>query len=157
VTGLEVVVGFLVAWVVRKGRRVAGRVDAEVDQVLDASLDRLHEVVVGKLGRDPSVEKLHAEVEQSGAASPRTQDRVRLALEDATEGDSDFAAALQAALTRVQTVQGAGGARAGHQGVAISGDVRADHGGVAFGGVTGGSVSLEGERRDPSSPGRPQA
>ncbi len=156
-TGLEVVVGFLVAWVVRKGRRVAGRVDAEVDQALDASLDRLHEVVVGKLGRDPSVEKLHAEVEQSGAASPRTQDRVRLALEDATEGDSDFATALQAALTRVQTVQGAGGATAGHQGVAISGDVRADHGGVAFGGVTGGSVSLEGERRDPSSPGRPQA
>jgi hypothetical protein len=157
VTGLDVVVGFLVAWVVRKARWVAGRVDAEVDQALDASLDRLHEVVVGKLGRDPSVEKLQAEVEQSGTASPRTQDRVRLALEDAVEEDSDFAAALGAALSRVQTVQGAGGARAGRQGVAISGDVRADHGGVAFGGVTGGSVSLDSEQRDPSSPGRSQA
>jgi hypothetical protein len=155
--GLDVVVGFLVAWVVRKARRVAGRVDAEIDQALDASLDRLHEVVVGKLGGDPSVEKLQAEVEKSGTASPRTQDRVRLALEDAVEEDSDFAAALEAALSRVQTALGAGGARAGHQGVAISGDVRADHGGVAFGGVTGGSVWLESERRDPSSPGRPQA
>jgi hypothetical protein len=39
----------VIAWVIRKARRLGGRLDAEADRVIDASLDRLHEVVSAKL------------------------------------------------------------------------------------------------------------
>src|SRR5260221_7134951 len=45
-----VVAGYVIAWAVRKARRVGGRLDAEADGVIDAGLDRLHEVVAGELG-----------------------------------------------------------------------------------------------------------
>jgi hypothetical protein len=48
------VAGYVIAWAVGKARRVGGRLDAEADQVIDASLDRLHEVVAGKLAGHPS-------------------------------------------------------------------------------------------------------
>jgi hypothetical protein len=41
-----VVAGYVVVWAVRKARRVAGRLNAEVDTVIDAGLDKLHDVVV---------------------------------------------------------------------------------------------------------------
>ena len=44
-----VAVGYVIAWAVRKARRVGGRLDSEVDEVIDAGLDRLHEVVAAKL------------------------------------------------------------------------------------------------------------
>jgi hypothetical protein len=134
-TGLEIVVGFLASWAVRKARRVGMRFDVEVDQALDAGLDRLHEVVVGKLGEEPALVKLTTEVEQSGEASTRTQERVRLALEDAAETDSGFASDLAAVVQQLQDIQRqAGVAVAGQHGVAISGDVYADRGAVAIGG-----------------------
>lgn len=154
VTGLEIVVGFLVAWAVRKSRRVAGRVDAEVDQAMDAGLDRLHKLVAGKLTGEPSLAKLQAEVEESGSASPRTQDRVRLALEDAAENDTVFTAELATVVKQLQASGQHAGPTAGDHGVAITGGVRADGSGIAIGGVTGGHVSLPGERPDPSAPGR---
>jgi hypothetical protein len=154
--GLEIVAGFLVAWAVRKVRRVGTRVDAEVDQALDAGLDRLHELVAGKLGQEPALVKLTTEVEQSGEASSRTQERVRLALEDAAETDSGFASDLAAVVEHLQDIQGqAGVAIAGQHGVAVSGDVQADRGAVAIGGVSGGTVSI-GLPPDPPSPGGTQ-
>lgn len=153
-TGLEIAVGFLVGWAVRKIRRVGQRVDAEVDQTLDSGLDRLHELVSSKLGGEPALIKLVAEVEQSGEASPRTQERVRLALEDAAENDAGFASELAALVQQLQDVQHqAGVVIAGQQGVAISGGVQADRGAIAVGGVTGGTVSI-GVPPDPSAPGR---
>ncbi len=44
-----VVAGYVIAWAVRKVRRVGGRLDKETDEVIDASLDRLHEVVAARL------------------------------------------------------------------------------------------------------------
>jgi hypothetical protein len=155
VIGFEVAVGFLIAWVVRKMGRVGQRVDTEVDQVLDAGLDRLHDVVAAKLGSDPALEKLQSEAGESGEVGPRTQARVRLALEEAAEQDPAFAAEFEAAVAQVQAAQrGDGGASAGDRGVAVTGGVHADHGGVAVGGVTGGSVSF-GERQDPPRSVRP--
>lgn len=152
-TGLEIVAGFLVTWAVRKGGRVGRRVDAEVDQAIDAGLDRLHELVAGKLGQDPALLKLTTEVEQSGEASSRTQERVRLALEDAAETDSGFASDLAAVAEQLQDIQRQTGvAIAGQHGIAVSGDVQADRGSVAIGGVSGGTVSI-GRPPDPSTPG----
>ena len=61
-----VVAGYVIAWAVRKARRVAGRLDAEADEVIDAGLDRLHEAVVAKLGGHPVLEEL----DEEAAAEP---------------------------------------------------------------------------------------
>jgi hypothetical protein len=151
--GLEVVVGFLVAWFARKAGRVGRRLDGMADEVLDAGLARLHEVVASKLSGEPALEKLAAEAGESGEAGPRSEARVRLALEDAVEEDPAFAAELDAAVARVREAGGVVGATTGDHGVAVTGGVHADRGGVAIGGVTGGSVAVE-SRQDPSGPDR---
>jgi hypothetical protein len=153
--GIEVAVGFLIAWVVRKAGRVGRRVDAEVDQVLDAGLGRLHDLVVAKLSGDPALERLQIEAGESGEVGTRTQARVRMALEEAAAQDPAFVAELEAAVAQVQAAQPGGGqAWAGEHGVAVAGGGHATDGGVAVGGVTGGSVSF-GERRDPPRSARP--
>lgn len=134
VIGFEVAVGFLIAWVVSKVGRVGRRVDSEVDQVMDAGLDRLHDLVAVKLGGDPALEKLQSEAGERGEVGPRTQARVRMALEEAVEQDPAFAAEFEAALAQAQAAQrGDGGVSAGERGVAVADGVRADNGGVAFG------------------------
>lgn len=157
VTGIEVALGFLVAWALKKAKRVAQRADTEVDRALDAGMDRLHDLVSRKLGPDPALAKLQTEVEESGAASTRTQDRVRLSLEDAAETDTDFAAQLEKLASELETLQGQAGVTAGDHGTAVGGDVNlhAEGGSVAAWQV--GNVSFGGDRPDPSSPGRPTA
>ena len=98
VVGLELVAGYLVAWVVRKARRAGQGLDAEVDHAMDLGLDRLHEVVAEKLGDDPAVTKVEVEATRDGQLSERTHRRVQDAVEEAAEEDAAFAAALQAAL-----------------------------------------------------------
>jgi hypothetical protein len=137
--GLEVAVGFLIAWFARKAGRAVRRLDGTADAVVDAGADRLYEVVTAKLGDDSALKQLAIEAAATGDAAPRTQDRVRLALEDAAEQDPAFAADLQNAMAPLQ---------AGHHGAVIGGDVR---GGIVIGNVSG-SVSF-GERPDPSEPG----
>lgn len=142
-TGLEIAVGFLVGWAVRKFRRAAQGVDAEVDRALDTGLDRLHDLVSSKLGADPALAQLNTEVEQAGQPSDRTQQRVQLALEEAADSDTAFATDLTAILEHLQNLeQQAGGSTTGRHGVAISGGVHADRGSVAIGGVTSGNVSI---------------
>jgi hypothetical protein len=145
VTGLEVVVGFLVAWVVRKANRVGQRADEIADEALDAGLDRVHALVSAKLGTDPALERLELEAGDTGEVGTRTQARVRMALEEAVEEDATFAAELDQAVRAVPSQ-----AQAGAQGVAITGGVNATRGGIAIGGVTGGSVSFQ----DPTGPAR---
>ena len=82
VTGVELLLGAVIGWAVRKARRVGGRVDGQVDEALDAGVDRLGELVAGKLGADPALVKLESEA-AAGEVSQRTRDRVRLAVEDA--------------------------------------------------------------------------
>ncbi len=66
-TGVEMPVGYVCACVVGKGRRVAGRADAEVGRGLDAGMDRVHDLVglvrrkldqlvEGLRGREPAAE-----------------------------------------------------------------------------------------------------
>jgi hypothetical protein len=118
-SGIEVAVGCLFAWAVRKARRVAGRADTEVDRGLDAAMDHLHEVVSRKLGQDSALARLAEEAEE-GREEPtgRTRQRLQLALEDAGEHDPDFAEALRQAVAQVQAASGPGGG-GGH---AVSGN-----------------------------------
>ena len=98
VVGLELVAGYLVAWMVQKVRRAGDRLDGEVDYAMGVGLDRLHEVIAGKLGDDPAVARLEVEAGQDGQVSERTRRRVQDAVEDAVEQDTAFAAVLQVVL-----------------------------------------------------------
>jgi hypothetical protein len=100
--GLELVAGFLVAWVVRKARRVGGRLDEEFDAATDVGLERLHEVIAERLGGDPAVSKLEEEATRTGEVSDRTARRVTDAVDEAAEADRVFADALLAAVAKIQ-------------------------------------------------------
>lgn len=98
-SGVEIVVGYVFAWAVRKARRVAERADAEADRALDAGMDRVHALVSRKLDQDPVLERVREEAEAGqGEPSGRTRQRLVLALEDAIERDKEFAEALEKAL-----------------------------------------------------------
>lgn len=100
--GLELVAGYLVAWGVRKLRRVGARLDEETDEVIDAGLDRLHDAVAAKLGADPALGKLEDEVSQGLEPSDRTLRRVQDAVEEAAVDDPEFGATIEALLARLE-------------------------------------------------------
>jgi hypothetical protein len=100
--GLELVAGYLVAWGVRKLQRVGKRLDEQTDEVIDAGLDRLHDAVAAKLGTDPAVVRLDAEVSQGLEPTDRALRRVNDAVEEAGEEDPDFAALIQALVARLE-------------------------------------------------------
>ncbi|MEN3307603.1 MAG: hypothetical protein V7603_3805 [Micromonosporaceae bacterium] len=148
-TGVELVAGYLVAWAVRKARRVAGRADAQVDRALDAGLDRLRDVVSQRLPGDAALARLAAEAAERGDVSERTRQRVALAVEEAAEQDPRFAATVA---ELVGTLAGGAGVAvvAGDHGLAAGGGVgiRASGHGVAAG-VIGGQLSIA----NPPGPG----
>jgi hypothetical protein len=139
-----VVVGYLIAWVVRKARRAGGRLDAEVDAAVDAGLDRLHEVVSAKLGADPAWLDLRDEAAATGQVSRLTGQRVKLSLDAAATKDRPFAEALVELVGRLQAVESPGATAVGAGSTAVAGDVdvRAESGSVAAWTITGG-VHLE--------------
>lgn len=104
--GLDVAVGFLASWAVSKGKRLGRGLNTEANFAVDSVLGRLHEVVATKLTGDPSLAKLQSEAVTSGAVSTRTKERVRLALEDASDGDPYFADQLQSVLRELQAAEG---------------------------------------------------
>jgi hypothetical protein len=141
------------AWAVHKAKRVAGRVDAEVDHALDAGMDRLHDLVSRKLGEDPALMK-PAEEAEAGQDKPsdRTRRRVQDALEEAAEQDPGFAEALDRAVKKLQALpRQAGGVSAGENGVAVGKDVNisAPHG------VAGWHIDTV-NIGNPPQPGTPQ-
>lgn len=101
-TGLELVAGYLIAWGVRKFKRAGKRLDEEADEVMDAGLDRLHDAIAAKLGRDPALVKLEADVSQGVDPSERTVRRVQDAVEEAAEDDPGFGAVIEALLARLE-------------------------------------------------------
>ncbi|MFE4977747.1 hypothetical protein ACFRAR_37295 [Kitasatospora sp. NPDC056651] len=104
--GVELAVGYLFAWAVSKARRVAGRADAEVDQALDAGMDRLHDVVATRLGREPALESVTREVTDGREEpTPETRNQLELALTDTASRDAEFAEALQRAVEQVRAAQ----------------------------------------------------
>jgi hypothetical protein len=143
VTGVEIAVGYLIAWLVRKAKRVGGRADAEVDRGLDAGMDRLHELVSAKLGADPALERAQEEAEASlGEPSERTRRRLVDALDEAAERDTDFAQALARAVAAVQAAGPVDIAR--YTGTAkASGGGSASTGVVRPGGSGDGSATAE--------------
>ncbi|MEU2712302.1 hypothetical protein [Streptomyces sp. NPDC007205] len=158
VTGAEIAVGYVFAWLVAKARRAAGRADAEVDRGLDAGMDRLHDLVSRKLGQDPALQRAREEAE-AGQTEPsdRTQRRLTDALEDAGERDAAFAEALENLVKELQDSAGPGrgGVSASRDGQAIGGnvDIRAEGGSAAalkMGDVTIGSAG------NPRQPGPDQ-
>jgi hypothetical protein len=142
VTGLELVAGYLVAYVVRKGRRVPMRADAEVDRILEASLGRLNALVSQKLGEDVALQQLQQEASSEGIAKQHTAQRVQSAVEDAAETDPAFAAELQQLLDELRSAGRSLRMSAGDYGVVAGRDVTIDgtSGGVAAG-IIHGSVS----------------
>lgn len=104
VPGIEAVVLWMGRWAWGRARIAAGKA---ADVVTDAVIDRLGEVVSGKLASDPALVRLEAAAADALAPEAvrvpeRTAQRVALALEDAVETDQAFARALQDALAAVQ-------------------------------------------------------
>jgi hypothetical protein len=134
-TSIEIAVGYVFMWAVRKAGRAAGRTDTEVDRTLDASMDRLHDLVSRKLGQDPAWRRLTEEA-GNGREQPsdRTRRRVQLALEDAAETDPSFAERLARLIEQLAGAHSATDAvTAGADGQTAGGSVtiRADNGGIA--------------------------
>src|SRR5690349_19329702 len=100
--GMELVAGYLVAWGVRKLRRVGARLDEETDEVIDTGLDRLHEAIAAKLGADSALGKLEDEVSQGLEPSDRTLRRVQDAVEEAAEEDPEFGVTIEELLARLE-------------------------------------------------------
>lgn len=153
-TGVEIAIGYMFAWAARKARRVAGRADAEVDRGLDAGMDRLHDLVSRTLGQDPVLWRVQEEAEAGQQElSPRTHQRLKLALEDAATHDAAFADALRHAVDGLQALSSpAGGVSAAGEGQAFGGnvDIRADHTSAAAARM--GDVTIG----DPPQPGAHQ-
>lgn len=111
-TGL--VVGYLISWAVRKARRAAGPLDAIVDDAMDAGLSALHRVVTDKLSTDPALSRLEQQAyaaahrsdgDAQAQVSERTKERVKLALDEAAEGDEEFARALASSVALVRDTE----------------------------------------------------
>jgi hypothetical protein len=103
---IGLVVGYLTAWVLRKAKQASCRLDAEVDAAMDAGLDRVHELVAGRLGTESALVRLEAEAAESGEVSQRTRQRVELALADEAERNEQFAQALAEVLGRLAKAGG---------------------------------------------------
>jgi len=149
------VTGYLIAWAARKVRRVGKSLDDDVDMALDSGLNRLHDVVAGKLAGDPALATLAVEAADSGKISDRTRRRVEDAIAEAAEHDMSFAYLLAEVLAELQlhspgqstTASGDRSAAAGRN---VS--IRADHRSAAA--QTMGDVTIGTPRPDPSWPGQ---
>lgn len=154
-----VVAGYLTAWAVRKARRAGGRLDMEADEVIDAGLDRLHEVVEVKLGTHPVLGELQEEAASGdGEVSELTRQQMELALTAAARKDEAFAQALMQLVAELQKAEHPTGrsVAAGAESAVFTGDAHAsaESGGIAFGQVAG-NVNVDRSRGDPPAPGRP--
>jgi hypothetical protein len=148
--GLEVVVGFLIAWAAGKARRAGKQLDGVADQVVDASAVRLRDVLLRKLGGDSAVQRLQVEAAETGEVSDRTQQRVTLALEDAVDQDPQFADELKEALAEAEKN---GGLVATTGGTVISGTATATGTRSVAIGTVGRDANL-GHTPDPHRPDR---
>jgi hypothetical protein len=155
------VAGYVVAWVVRKARRVAGRLDDEADAVVDVGLDRLHEMVADRLAGHPVMARLLDEAEQAaandGKVSAATCQLVEQALTTMAREDEAFGHTLVELATRLADARQAAANRvSSHQRTTLfAGNPRteASRGGIAFGQVAG-DVHIAREAGSPPQPGR---
>jgi hypothetical protein len=152
--GIEVVLVALAAWAVSKARTAGKALDGIVDAAIDAGAsrarDKVRDVVLGKLETDSAIQKLAAEVAETGDVSERTRRRVTEAIEDAADCDPAFAASLQEALSTAEqhpVLVAAWG------GTSVSGTAAANSpGSIAIGAV--GRDAIIGQPQDPRQPDR---
>jgi hypothetical protein len=153
-----VIAGYVIAWAVRKARRIGGGLDAEADAAIDAGLNRLHDVVADKLGGHPALTELEEEAAGDGEVDELTRQQVELALTAAARKDKAFGQAVTELVSRLREAEQAAGRSviAGAGSAVFTGDAhaRAEGGGIAFGQVAG-DVNLDRDRVDPPGPGRP--
>ncbi|MFF2026902.1 hypothetical protein [Rhodococcus koreensis] len=154
VVEVSILVGYLIAWGMRKARRVGAGLDNEVDIALDAALDRLHAIVAEKLRNDSALTDLEAEAARPTGVGNLTKQRVELSLKAALQKDPMFATAVEEAVTKLAATSAGSITASGNGSVAISGNVStyAEQGSAAA--VTMGDVSIGGDRSsDPPQPG----
>jgi hypothetical protein len=150
-----VVAGYVIAWAVRKARRVGGRLDAEADQVIDAGLDQLHEVVAARLAGHPVLAELVEEAEQAGEVSDLTRQQVELAVAAAARKDEAFGQTVTELVDRLREAELARGPVAAGPGSAVfTGDAhaKATDGGIAIGQAA--NVYMDQRPEGPPRPGR---
>jgi hypothetical protein len=95
--GVDVAAVYVFGWLVRKAKRAAQGVDAEIDRTVDAGVGRLHDLVTAKLGGDQALQRAREEAGAGDAElSERTRRRLTDALEDAAEHDQDLAGTFAA-------------------------------------------------------------
>lgn len=156
----SVVAGYVIAWVVRKARLAAGRLDAQVDTAIDAGLDKLHTAVTAKLDGHPVLPELAEEAaSESGQVSELTYQQVELAVTAAARRDEVFARTVTDLLAQVQAAEQATGRSvvAGPGSTVFTGDAHANASGSGIAIGQAGSVSLDDPGRggpDPHRPGR---
>lgn len=153
-----VAAGYVIAWAMRKARRVGNRLDAEADTVIDVGLDRLHEVVEAKLGGHPALAELVEEAAADGEVSELTRQQVKLALTAAARKDVAFGQAVNELVVRLQQAEQASGRSviAGPGSAVFTGDAyaRAEGGGIAIGQVAR-DLHVDQGQVGPPGPGRP--
>jgi len=151
-TGL--IVGYVIAWMVRKAKRAGGRLDAEVDTAMDAGLDKLHQVVAARLGADPALTEAQEEA-ATGQVSELTRQRVELSIQAAAGKDPAFAQTVAELVGQLQAAEKAGGqVAAGHGSANVAGnvDIHAEDGAAAAWNM--GDVSFGQPPADPHRPDR---
>lgn len=93
--GPEIVVGLLVAWAAGRSARLAPRVDGLSGAAVDLAMDRVHAVVVARLGGNEAVERLLVEAgTERGAVTARTRADAVAAVAATMRADEEFAGAL---------------------------------------------------------------
>ncbi|WP_152603626.1 hypothetical protein [Amycolatopsis rifamycinica] len=141
VSGIELIAGFLIAWAARKARRAGVIVDEIVDDAIDESLERLHELVKTKLQGDPALQRLEQQAAQ-GDVSMRTQQRLTLAIEEAADADETFAAQIESIIQRLSSSETS--SADGNVHVSNYGQVK--HGNF-IGSINGGSLLIDQSER----------
>lgn len=144
-TGLEIAVGFVIAWTARRAKHLSDSLGTGADEMLDQTVEALHQLVAGKLSGDPALAQLQDETEREGEPNPRTKKRVQLALEDAVEQDPGFARLLEALTNKAEQADRLStrctpqsNAPSANTGLRMeAGAVSASNQGVAFGSVVG--------------------
>lgn len=149
-----VVAGYVIAWALGKARRAAGRLDAEADVVMDAGLDRLHEVVAARLTGHPVLAEMAEEAERDGQVTDLTRQQVELAVAAAARRDEAFGRVVTELVAQLQELKQTPGPLAGPEALVFTGDVRAEarDGGIAVGQAA--NVYFGKDRPDPREPGR---
>jgi len=155
VPGLELAAGYLIAWVVQKARRAGGRLNADADLILDTELNRLHDLVVSKLGPDPALTKLEQTAAAGMEVSDLTRRRVADALEQAADDDPSFSEQLTAVLSALKGIAPSVALAVGERSAAVSGDLHITADGGSAAAQTMGDVTLGSRPPDPPGPGRP--